>query len=560
MTTDQARGTFTELQIEIAAEAAELLASVVSELTGGVEVRDAGTLLRAPRRARAAWSRSARPSEADAVLAAVEEACARARAAGLPVDPVSVRRREAHEDEWRDVWKQYFRATRVGRTFIVRPSWDPGTIADGDRVIDLDPGRAFGTGGHATTRLVIALAEEVEGRPVARFLDLGCGSGILAIAAARLWPAARGLAVDVDPEATACARREPRAQPRHHRRDARRARWPTRPAPSTSCSPTSRPTCCCRSRRALVGGAGAGRDGRAVGAAHRRTRRRVLAAYLAAGLALEARRDEDEWTALRLPRLAAARHEPPAPLRRRAERLRGARARARRATITARRPRAAGARRATALTLFDGAGTEVEARGRRASAKRDVELALGARRAVAAARRRPSPITLLRGRAARRAHGPAGPEDDRAGRRAHRARRSASARSRGPRRGARARWEKIAREAARQCGRADVPRVDEPARARRRRWRRPDLPPGRARAVGGRARAVAARRAASATPAPAGPATAARRARRRLRRRRGRARRAAGFAAVGLGPRILRVETAAIVAVALVQAAAGGLD
>ena len=94
----------------------------------------------------------------------------------------------------------------MGRTFVVRPSWDPGDVADGDRVIDLDPGRAFGTGGHATTRLVIALAEEVEGRPCARFLDLGCGSGILSVAAARLWPAARGLAVDVDAEATACAR------------------------------------------------------------------------------------------------------------------------------------------------------------------------------------------------------------------------------------------------------------------------------------------------------------------------------------------------------------------
>src|SRR4029079_7691803 len=95
--------------------------------------------------------------------------------------------------------------TRIGRTFVVRPSWDPGDVASGDRVIDLDPGRAFGTGGHATTRLVIALAEEVEARPVRRFLDLGCGSGTLASAAARFWSRAAGLAVDVDPEATACA-------------------------------------------------------------------------------------------------------------------------------------------------------------------------------------------------------------------------------------------------------------------------------------------------------------------------------------------------------------------
>src|SRR5260370_32794169 len=129
------------------------------------------------------------------------ETCARARAAGLRVDPVSVRRREAHEEEWRDVWKQYFRATRVGRTFIVRPSWDPGTIEDGDRVIDLDPGRAFGTGGHATTRLVIALAEEAADRPVARFLDLGCGPGVLPPAAGPPLPPPRAPPPSLPPHA-----------------------------------------------------------------------------------------------------------------------------------------------------------------------------------------------------------------------------------------------------------------------------------------------------------------------------------------------------------------------
>src|SRR5262249_42425028 len=135
----------------------------------------------------------------------VDAVCARAREAGLAVDPVDVRRPEAHEDEWRDVWKKYFRATRVGETFIVRPSWDPGDVADGDRVIDLDPGRAFGTGGHASPRLVITLCEPlVDEIAPSSFLDLGCGSGILSIAAARLWPEAHGLAIDNDPEATAC--------------------------------------------------------------------------------------------------------------------------------------------------------------------------------------------------------------------------------------------------------------------------------------------------------------------------------------------------------------------
>src|ERR1019366_4128638 len=129
------------------------------------------------------------------------------RGSGLPVDPVTVRERQADESEWRDVWKQFFRATRVGRRFTVRPSWDPGPAPVGELVIDLDPGRAFGTGAHPSTRLAIALAEEVQAKEprIGRFLDLGCGSGILSIAAARLWPEAAGLAVDNDPEATACS-------------------------------------------------------------------------------------------------------------------------------------------------------------------------------------------------------------------------------------------------------------------------------------------------------------------------------------------------------------------
>jgi ribosomal protein L11 methyltransferase len=148
-----------------------------------------------------------KPTDRDFVLASAHEALATARASGMPVDPVAIRERDTDESEWRDIWKQFFRATRVGRHFTVRPSWDPGQIPPGEMVIDLDPGRAFGTGAHPSTRLVIGLAEDVrEARPsLASFLDLGCGSGILSIAASRLWPEAQGLAVDNDPEATACS-------------------------------------------------------------------------------------------------------------------------------------------------------------------------------------------------------------------------------------------------------------------------------------------------------------------------------------------------------------------
>jgi ribosomal protein L11 methyltransferase len=296
---------WTELQIEVPPAVAEIVASAVAELTGGVEVRDSDTIIRAGG-GRALVVAQCAPEEADAVLAAVDETCARARAAGLDVDPVAVRRREAHEDEWRDVWKQYFRATRVGRTFLVRPTWDPGAARPGDRVIDIDPGRAFGTGGHASTRLCMVLAEEEEAqrgaaRPVRSFLDLGCGSGILSVAAARLWPSAKGLAVDLDPEAAACAA-ENLARNGVGAVETRAGTLADVPADGQGFDLVLANI----QANVLVPLAPAVRERLAPGATVilsgllREDAPPVLAAYRAAGLDLDATRDEDEWTALRL--------------------------------------------------------------------------------------------------------------------------------------------------------------------------------------------------------------------------------------------------------------------
>lgn len=200
--------TWVEIQIEADAGAADLLADAAGEIGRGVEIRDAGTLVAAGP-GRAVVVALVPPADEAGLLDAFATACERARAARLPIDPVVLRRREAREDEWRDVWKTFWKTTRVGRSFLVRPSWETAPdAAAGNRVIELDPGRAFGTGAHESTRLAIALSEDVAAvrSDVARFLDLGCGSGILSIAAAMLWPAARGLAIDVDPEAAACAR------------------------------------------------------------------------------------------------------------------------------------------------------------------------------------------------------------------------------------------------------------------------------------------------------------------------------------------------------------------
>jgi ribosomal protein L11 methyltransferase len=92
---------------------------------------------------------------------------------------------------------------RIGRSLIVRPSWVRYTMKRGDVVIDIDPGMAFGTGQHPTTAMCLRALEELVG-PGSSVLDLGCGSGILAIAAARLG-ASRVLAIDNDPQAVAAS-------------------------------------------------------------------------------------------------------------------------------------------------------------------------------------------------------------------------------------------------------------------------------------------------------------------------------------------------------------------
>jgi ribosomal protein L11 methyltransferase len=139
---------------------------------------------------------------APAALAETRDAVARWQAGGTAVDPARVRIAAAMpEAEWRDAWKRYFKVTRLTRQFVVVPSWETYVASGDDVVIDLDPGMAFGTGTHASTRLVMTELQELADAGVvpARIFDVGCGSGILAIAAVKRWPGATCIAVDIDP-------------------------------------------------------------------------------------------------------------------------------------------------------------------------------------------------------------------------------------------------------------------------------------------------------------------------------------------------------------------------
>lgn len=108
------------------------------------------------------------------------------------------------EADWAEVWKERLNVLHVGRHIVIRPSWRDYAPAPGDIVIQLDPGMAFGTGLHPTTQMCLVALEELV-CPGAEVLDLGTGSGILAIAAAMLG-AGHVLAVDEDPIAVEAAR------------------------------------------------------------------------------------------------------------------------------------------------------------------------------------------------------------------------------------------------------------------------------------------------------------------------------------------------------------------
>ena len=107
------------------------------------------------------------------------------KAAALEGIKVTVSTRIVEDQDWSESWKNFFFVTRVTDTLVIRPSWREFQPLPNDIVIDIDPGMAFGTGTHETTSMCLALIQE-QMTPGASFLDVGTGSGILMIAAAKL--------------------------------------------------------------------------------------------------------------------------------------------------------------------------------------------------------------------------------------------------------------------------------------------------------------------------------------------------------------------------------------
>ncbi len=140
----------------------------------------------------------------DEVLKYVNEKMEEIKELGLDTGDYEVESEKMYEEDWANNWKKYYKPTKVGERIVVKPIWEEYEAKEDELVLELDPGMAFGTGTHETTRMCIqALDKYVKAESTV--FDVGCGSGILAIAAAKLG-AKRAVGVDLDPVAVESAR------------------------------------------------------------------------------------------------------------------------------------------------------------------------------------------------------------------------------------------------------------------------------------------------------------------------------------------------------------------
>ncbi len=126
---------------------------------------------------------------------------------------LKVLQEDLQNEDWAESWKTFFKPIRIGKSIVVKPSWEPYESTAHQVVIEIDPERAFGTGNHPSTALCIEILEHIlgstsagEGNSGLSVLDVGTGSGILGIVAARLG-AQRVLGLEIDPEALEAAQR-----------------------------------------------------------------------------------------------------------------------------------------------------------------------------------------------------------------------------------------------------------------------------------------------------------------------------------------------------------------
>lgn len=199
-----------ELSVEADAEAVEAVSEILGRVAAGTIVQPT-RLLRDPNDELAVREDPTAPylvqahvrddPQAPAAVERTERALWHLQAFGLR--PIGALRVQAVNDDWTDAWRRHYVAQRIGRV-VVLPSWVDEPLREGETAVRIDPGMAFGTGLHPTTRGCLTLLQDLAPMPI-RILDVGCGSGILALAALRLGADA-AVALDTDPLAVEATR------------------------------------------------------------------------------------------------------------------------------------------------------------------------------------------------------------------------------------------------------------------------------------------------------------------------------------------------------------------
>ncbi len=297
-----------ELTVEVDVEAVEPVSEIFGRLGRGAAVRptrlirDPSDELSAREDPTAPYEITAHLPEDDAAPAAVdatERALWHLQAFGLrPVGELRVR--SVDESDWAEAWKRDYVPQRIGRVVIV-PSWLEEPIAPDEVALRLDPGMAFGTGLHPTTRGCLTLLQSISPMPV-RVLDVGSGSGILALAALRLG-AQRADCLDTDPVAVKSTLANAAANGLADQLVATAGTLPSHPAgePYPLVLANLVAAVLIELAEPLAAHVAAGGTLLASGIIEGRADE-VLAAFASVGFVVEERLDDGEWVSLRLRR------------------------------------------------------------------------------------------------------------------------------------------------------------------------------------------------------------------------------------------------------------------
>ena len=209
-----------EVSVDTSHEATDLVSEILQELgAAGVVIEDPALLNEYIRsglwdytdlkeseetevvRVKAYW---ALDDELEGKLQNLSERLASLAQHGIDKGAGAVSWKAVADEDWAETWKEFFHTEKIGARTVIKPTWEEYEAKAGEIVVELDPGAAFGTGQHATTSLCIRALEDLV-RPGMTVFDVGTGSGVLAIVAAKLG-AKRVEAVDFDPVAVCVAR------------------------------------------------------------------------------------------------------------------------------------------------------------------------------------------------------------------------------------------------------------------------------------------------------------------------------------------------------------------